>query len=62
MYLPTEYYLLADLQMVPRRRPAPGRWLVRRPAPPGRPEEMCTLCRLLSAEIQPGEILDLLRK
>ena len=51
MYLPTEHHLLADLQMVPRRRPASGRWPVRRPVPPGRPEEMRPLRRLLSAEI-----------
>ncbi len=57
MYLSAEHHLLADLQVVPRRRSAFGRWPVCRPAPPGRPEEMHSLRRLLPAEIQPGEIL-----
>ena len=57
MYLPAEHHLLTDLQMVPRRRAAFGRWPVRRPAPPGRQKEMRPLRRLLSAEIQQGEIL-----
>ena len=33
MCLSTEYHLLADLQMVPRRRPSSGRWPVRRIVP-----------------------------
>ena len=57
MCLPAENHLLADLQMVSHRRSALGRWPVRRPAPPGRQEEMRPLRRLLSAEIQQGEIL-----
>ena len=33
MYLPSKHHLLADLQMVPRRRPPSGRWPVRRIVP-----------------------------
>ena len=33
MCLSAEHYLLPNLQMVPRRRPSPGRWPVRRAVP-----------------------------
>ena len=57
MCLPAEHHLLTDLQMVPRRRSTPGRWPMRHPVVPGRQEEVRPLRRLLSAEIQQGEIL-----
>ena len=57
MCLPAEHYLLAGLQMVPRRRPASERWSVRRSAPPGRHEEMRPLREPIPAKVQQGEIL-----
>ena len=36
MYLSSEHHLLPDLQVVPRRRPSPGRWPVSRAVPSAR--------------------------
>ncbi len=57
MCLRSEYHIFAGVPLVPCRCPAAGHWPVRRPAPSGGQKEMRSLRRLLSAEIQSGEIL-----